>query len=77
MELRNDNIIEIWEMFSEIISPDKRNDAALTLVEYLQQNGYDLDDLKDLKGQDDYFDFAITQLGIDDEDRDTLEYEDF
>lgn len=68
MDLRNDNVRELWEILSELISVDKRNDAALLFLEYLQKNDYDPTDLQDLHGEDDHIDFAIGQLHLDEDD---------
>ena len=68
MELTNDHVAEMWEIFSDIIATDKKNDAALRFIEYLQQNDYDSTDLPKLRGRDDHIDFALDQLSIDEDD---------
>jgi hypothetical protein len=81
MELTNDNILEIWEMFCENLQASRRNDLALRFISYLIDNDHELDALEELRGQDEHLDYAFDQLGLDqtDEeyDEDSEEYSDY
>ena len=80
MELSNDNILEIWEMFSENVQAARRNDLALRFINYLVDNEVELDELEDLRGQDEHVDYALDQLSLDQEeeyDEDSETYEEF
>ena len=40
-------VSEVWEALREHIDFNERNDAADTLVNYLMDNNYEVDDIKD------------------------------
>ena len=42
-----DTIAEVWEALREHIDLSERNDAADTLVNFLIDNNYEIDDIKD------------------------------
>jgi hypothetical protein len=42
-----DTIAEVWEALREHIDLSERNDAADTLVHFLIDNNYEIDDIKD------------------------------
>ena len=76
MEITNDQISEIWEMFSEHIPANRRNDLALRFMTWLNDNEISLTDLQDLRGQDDHIDNALDNLQPNQED-DFEESEDY
>lgn len=81
MELSNDNILEIWEMFGENVQASRRNDIALRFIEYLIDNEIEKESLDELRGHDEHIDYALDQLELEDSDReydeDSEEYSDY
>lgn len=80
MEITNDNILEIWEMFGENMQAARRNDVALRFINWLVDNDVELESLEELRGQDEHLDFAIDQLQMENNDEeydDNEEFEDY
>ena len=40
-------VVEVWEILREHIDFNERNEAADTIVNYLMDNNYEVDDIKD------------------------------
>jgi hypothetical protein len=68
MEMNTDHVLEIWEMFSEYLPSARRNDVALRFLNYFVANEIELDDLEELRGQDEHIDHALDQLVYDKEE---------
>jgi hypothetical protein len=62
MEISAMSLLEIWDLFSDHIPPARKNDAAIKFLEILLDNEIDLDDLEDLRGEDDTIDVALDHL---------------
>lgn len=80
MEITNDNILEIWEIFGENMQAARRNDVALRFINWLVDNDVELESLEELRGQDEHLDFAIDQLQMENNDEeydDNEEFEDY
>lgn len=80
MEITNDNILEIWEIFVENMQAARRNDVALRFINWLVDNDVELESLEELRGQDEHLDFAIDQLQIENNEEeydDNEEFEDY
>lgn len=80
MEITNDNILEIWEIFGENMQASRRNDVALRFINWLVDNDVELESLEELRGQDEHLDFAIDQLQMENNDEeydDNEEFEDY
>ena len=74
-------MLEVWEVVSELLPNNKREDMARKLVNIFVDKGMDRDDFEAIHGEDDHLDSAIEaqytgeSIGYDDYD-DELEYED-
>ena len=80
MEITNDNILEIWEIFVENMQAARRNDVALRFINWLVDNDVELESLEELRGQDEHLDFAIDQLQMENNEEeydDNEEFEDY
>lgn len=78
MEIDYHTILEIWEMFSDYIQPGKRNDVAVKFLKiFLESEDISIDDLEDLREEDENLDYALDELGSDNtEYDDDADYED-
>lgn len=78
MEINAMSLLEIWDLFSDHIPSARKNDAAIKFLEILLDNELDLEDLEDLRGEDDMIDVALDHLNntsLQDDEEET-EYED-
>jgi hypothetical protein len=62
MEINDGTLLEIWEHFSDYIPPGKKNDAAARFLRIFIDQGIELDDLEDLREQDEHIDYALDEL---------------
>jgi hypothetical protein len=78
MEIDYHTILEIWEMFSDYIQPGKRNDVAVKFLKiFLESEDISIDDLEDLREEDENLDYALDELGSDNtEYDDDTDYDD-
>lgn len=73
-------LLEVWEVVSELLPNNKREDMARKLVNIFVDKGMDRDDFEAIHGEDDHLDSAIEaqytgeSIGYDDYD-DEPEYE--
>ena len=70
MEMLEELILELWEMFSEHLPASKRADLAVRYLKLLADHDIDLDELDDLKGEDEHIDHAFEQLANDEDNDD-------
>jgi len=77
MEITESTILEIWEHFSDYIPPGKKNDAAAKFLRIVIEHGVDLDDLEDLREEDENIDNALDELktSVDEDYIDDTDYE--
>ena len=74
-------MLEVWEVVSELLPNNKREDMARKLVNIFADKGMDRDDFEAIHGEDGHLDSAIEaqytgeSVGYDDYD-DELSYED-
>ena len=74
-------MLEVWEVVSELLPNNKREDMARKLVNIFADKGMDRDDFEAIHGEDEHLDSAIEEqytgesVGYDDYD-DELSYED-
>jgi hypothetical protein len=78
MEINDRTILEIWELFSDYIQPAKRNDVAVKFLKiFLESDDVGIEDLLDLREEDENLDYALDELGSDHEGYDDeSDYED-
>jgi hypothetical protein len=78
MEINDRTILEIWELFSDYIQPGKRNDVAVKFLKiFLESDDVSIEDLEDLREEDEHLDYALDELGSDqEEEEDDADYED-
>ena len=78
MEINDRTILEIWELFSDYIQTGKRNDVAVKFLKiFLESDDVSVEDLEDLREEDEHLDYALDELGSDQEEYDDeAEYED-
>ena len=78
MEINDRIILEIWEMFSDYVQPGKRNDVAVKFLKiFLESEDISIDDLEELREEDEHLDYALDELTSDHEDyEDDADYED-
>ena len=80
MELSEETVLDIWEMFVEHLPTSKRNDLAIRFLTILADQDIELNDLEDIRGEDEHLDHAFEILMEDSEESnkygDSDEYED-
>jgi hypothetical protein len=78
-------LLEVWEVVSELLPNNKREDMARKLINIFADKGMDRDDFEAIRGEDDHIDSAIEaqytgeSTGYDDDYDDydnTVRYED-
>jgi hypothetical protein len=74
MDISESTILEIWELFGELTPYAKRNDMAIRYLKIFIDQELDLDDLDDIRDQDEHLDHAIKHF--ESESEDALEEED-
>lgn len=71
MDINESCLLEVWELFCDIIPPAKRNDHAVKFLSIFIDQGLEVDDLEDIRGEDEHIDNALDELkeelDIDDE----------
>lgn len=73
MELDTSVIIDIWELISDNVSNNKKDDLAIKLVSILAKEGVEKSDFNAIRGEDDHLDNAVDHFFADEEE----DYEDF
>ncbi len=69
-------VLDLWDHIGDLISPQKRTDAALHILRVLEDYGIEPSKI-DLEGEDDYLDEALEMFfESDDEDEDVSSYYD-
>jgi len=59
MDIGASLLLEVWEVVSELLPNNKREDMARKLVNIFADKGMDRDDFEALRGEDDHLDSAI------------------
>jgi hypothetical protein len=52
-------LLEVWEVVSELLPNNKREDMARKLLNIFADKGMDKDDFESIRGDDEYIDSAI------------------
>lgn len=68
MDISENSVLEIWELFSEQLPLSKRQDMAIRFVRILLEQDIDVDDLDEIRGEDEYIDHALDHLGDQEDD---------
>ena len=80
MELSEETVLDIWEMFVEHLPASKRNDLAVRFLTIFADQEIELTDLEDIRGEDEHLDHAFDILMEESEESDDYgdsdEYED-
>ena len=74
MEISEEVILNIWEIFYEYLPASKRNDAAVRYLKILLNQDIEISDLDGIRGEDEHLDYAIERL-TEDIDYDENEYD--
>jgi hypothetical protein len=76
LEITDRAILEIWEHFSDFIPLGKKNDAASRFLRILIDQDIELNDLEDLREEDEHIDYALDELknDLDGDYNDDLDY---
>jgi len=77
MEISEHVLLETWELFSDFVPPGKKNDAAVRFLKIFIDADIDLDDLEELREEDEHLDYALDELAssLDEGYEDEPEYE--
>lgn len=76
MNMNANLFLEVWEVVSESLPNNKREDMARKLVHIFADKGMDYDDFEVLIGEDDYLDIAIeSQYNGDTSDKYSIDYD--
>jgi hypothetical protein len=59
MEVNATLILDVWELISECLPTNKKEDVAIKLIKIFIDKGFEQDDLESIKGEDLYLDSAI------------------
>lgn len=73
MSSERELLIDLWDHFRDLISPKARVNAALVLIKLFEEHGLEVD-LRDLEGEDDYLDEAVSLMTDEDESGEDEEY---
>ena len=77
MEISEEVVLEIWELFMEQLPASKRNDLAVRYLKIFLDQEIEISDLEDIRGEDEHIDHALEHFADDDQDYDSeIEYED-
>ena len=66
MDVTESIIVEIWELLGDYASPGKRNDVATKFLRIFVEQGVEIEDLEQIRGEDEHLDHALDELGMDD-----------
>jgi len=62
MDLTAANLLEIWDLFSDIVPNSKKGDIAIKFIKTLVDQDIEFDEINELRGEDEYLDDAIDLL---------------
>lgn len=75
MELDTSVIIDLWELISDNVANNKKDDLAIKLVSILAKEGVEKAEFNSIQGEDDHLDNAVTHFFSDEEDEYGSEYD--
>ena len=76
MEITAAGLLEVWDLFIDYVPSGKRNDTAVKFVKTLVDQDIDIEDLEELRGEDDHLDHALDSFS-NSGDSDDDGYEDY
>ena len=66
MDIAESTVLEIWDLFSDLVPAAKRNEVAVKFLRVFVDQDISLADLDDARGEDEYLDHAFDELSNDD-----------
>lgn len=75
MELVASVVLDIWELISEYIPANRREDVANKMIKIFADKGLDQDDFESIKGEDHHLDTAIDNFSEPESDYDYFDAE--
>lgn len=75
MEISEESVLEIWEVFVDHLPASKRNDIAVRFIKILMDQDIGVDDLDNLRGEDEHMDHALDHFSDETPDYDKDDYE--
>ena len=75
MEVNAGLVLEIWELVSEYLPANRKEDVANKMVKLFADTGLDEDDFESIKGEDGHLDTAIDNFHEGDNDEDEIDYD--
>jgi len=75
MELNPSLVLDVWELVSEYLPTNRKEDVANKMVKIFADKGLDQDDFYSIKGEDNHLDLAIDNFHEGDHDEDEYDYE--
>ena len=67
MDLTAAGLLEIWDVFADYVPSAKKNDIAIRFIKTLIDQDIEIEDLEELRGEDDHLDYALDSFasGVD------------
>jgi hypothetical protein len=75
MELDTSVIIDLWELISDNVANNKKDDLATKLVSILAKEGVEKREFNTIRGEDDHLDSAVDNYFSDEEDEYSSAYD--
>ena len=76
MEVNASLVLDIWELVSEYLPTNRKEDVANKMIKIFADKGLDQDDFEAIKGEDYHLDTAIDNFSENDrDDDDEIDYE--
>ena len=75
MEITAASLLEIWDLFSDYVPAAKQNDTAVKFIKTLIDADIEIEDLEELRGEDDHIDYALDSFSSHSESDEDFEYE--
>lgn len=76
MEVNAGAVLEIWELVSEYLPTNRKEDVANKIIKIFADKGVDQDDFDQIIGEDNYLDTAIENFReVDDTDEYDADYD--
>lgn len=76
MELDNSVMIDLWDLISDNVANNKKDDLAIKFVTILAREGVEKRDFNSVRGEDEYLDAAVDHYFSDEDDGYEMDYED-
>lgn len=73
MDINESLVLDIWELFGELVPYSKRNDFAVRYLKLFVDQDVELDEFDDIRDQDEHLDHALKVLENESEEDEDLE----